>query len=132
MPARNITESKILSKGLLSKRLGFVSIPEKINHWQLKQDHETFGINIGLRLHFGKKIIPSFSEPPFFQIPSNLTPYINEMEEESIKVSKHAINYSNLSIEEIDTLHQRSYNESITINSVDKDSGIVIWDRVDH
>ena len=54
------------------------------------------------------------------------------MEEESIKVSKHAINYPNLSIEEIDTLHQRSYNDSIIINSVDKESGIVIWDRVDH
>ena len=54
------------------------------------------------------------------------------MEEESIKVSKHAINYPNLSIEEIDTLHQRSYNDSIKINSVNKDRGIVIWDRVDH
>lgn len=40
--ARNITESEIK---LLSKSLGFVAMPEKVNRWQFKQDHEKFGRN---------------------------------------------------------------------------------------
>ena len=137
MSSRNITEAEIK---VFKKGLGFVPTPEKINRWQLKSDLEKFRRNIRLRMHFANEVTPNFFESPSFRIPSNWTPYINdvylemylsETKEELIKINEHGMSYSNLSKEERDALHNLSQNDSIIIKPADNGSGIVIWDRSD-
>ena len=105
LSSSNITEAEIK---VFNKGLGFVLTPEKINRWQLKFDLEKFGRNVRLRIDFVNEVTPNFSESPSFRIPSNWTPYINdvylemyfsEMEEELMKINEHGTNYSNLSKE---------------------------------
>ena len=137
LSSRNITEAEIK---VFKKGLGFVPTPEKINSWQLKNDLEKFGRNIRLRMHLENEVTPNFFESPSLRIPSNWTPYINdvylemylsEIEEELMKINEHGMNYSNLSKEERDALHNLSHDDSIMIKTADKGSGIVIWDRSD-
>ena len=84
-------------------------------------------------MYFANEVTPNFSKSPSFQIPSNWTPYINnvylemylsEIEEELMKINKHGVNYSNLSKEE--RLHNLSHNDSIIIKPAYKGSQIVI------
>ena len=49
-----------------------------------------------------------------------------------MKINEHGINYSNLSKEESDALHNLSHNDSLIIKPADKGSEIVIWDRSDY
>ena len=42
------------------------------------------------------------------------------------------MNYSNLSKEDRDALHNLSHDDSIIIKPADKGSGIVIWNRSDY
>ena len=132
MSSRNIAEAEIK---VFKIGLGFVPTPIKINRWQLKNNLEKFGRNIRLRMHFVNEVTPNFSESYSFQIPSNWTPYINdvylemylsEIEEELMKINEHGMNYSNLSKEERDALHNLSHDDSIIIKPDDKGSGIVI------
>ena len=58
---RNITEAEIK---VFKKGLRFVPTPEKINHWQLKNDLEKFRRNIRLPMHFANEVTPNFSESP--------------------------------------------------------------------
>ena len=90
-------------------------------------------------MYFANEVTPNFSKSPSFQIPSNWTPYINnvylemylsEIEEELMKINKHGVNYSNLSKEE--RLHNLSHDDSIIIKPAYKGSQIVIWDRSDY
>ena len=133
MSSRNIAEAEIK---VFKIGLGFVPTPIKINRWQLKNNLEKFGRNIRLRMHFVNEVTPNFSESYSFQIPSNWTPYINdvylemyltEIEEELMKINEHGMNYSNLSKEERDTLHNLSHDHSIIIKPADIGSGIVTW-----
>ena len=55
---------------LLSKGLSFVPTPEKIDHWQVKNDLEKFGRNIRLKMHFLNEHTSSLSEVPAFNTPS--------------------------------------------------------------
>ena len=120
LSSRNITEAEIK---VFKKGLGFVPTPEKINSWQLKNDLEKFGRNIRLRMHLENEVTPNFFESPSLRIPSNWTPYINdvylemylsEIEEELMKINEHGMNYSNLSKEERDALHNILHDDSIT------------------
>ena len=138
LSSRNITEAEIK---VFKKGLGFVPTPEKINRWQLKNDLEKFGRNVRLRMHFANEVTPNFSESPSFRIPSNWTPYINdvylevylsEIKDELMKINEHGMNYSNLRKEERDALHNLSHDDSIIIKPADKGTGIVIWDRSDY
>ena len=132
LSSRNIAEAEIK---VFKRGLGFVPTPIKINHWHLKNDLEKFGRNIRLRMHFVNEVTPNFSESPSFQIPSNWTPYINdvylemylsEIEEELMKINERGMNYSNLSKEERDALHNLSHDDSIIIKPAYKGSQIVI------
>ena len=58
--------------------------------------------------------------------------YLSEIEEELMKINENGMNYSNLSKEERDALHNLSHDDSIIIKPADKGSGIVIWDRSDY
>ena len=58
--------------------------------------------------------------------------YLSEIEEELMKINEHGMNYSSLSKEERDALHNLSNDDSIIIKPADKGSGIVIWDRSDY
>ena len=133
LSSRKITEAEIK---VFKKGLCFVPTPEKINRWQLKNGLEKFGRNIRLRMHFVSEVTPNFSKSPSFRIPSNWIPYINdvylemyltEIEEELMKIKEHGMNYSNLSKEERDTLHNLSHDHSIIIKPADIGSGIVTW-----
>ena len=133
LSSRNITEAEIK---VFKKGLCFVPTPEKINRWQLKNGLEKFGRNIRLQMHFVSEVTPNFSKSPSFRIPSDWTPYINdvylemyltEIEEELMKIKEHGMNYSNLSKEERDTLHNLSHDHSIIIKPADIGSGIVTW-----
>ena len=86
-------------------------------------------------MHFANEVTPNFSKSPSFQIPSNWTPYINniylemylsEIEEDLMQINKHGVNSSNLSKEERDALHNLSHNDSIIIKPAYKGSQIVI------
>ena len=86
-------------------------------------------------MHFVSEVTPNFSKSPSFRIPSNWTPYINdvylemyltEIEEQLMKINEHGMNYSNLSKEERDTLHNLSHDDSIIIKPAYKGSQIVI------
>ena len=138
LSSRNITELEIK---VFKKGLGFVPTTEKINRWQLKNFLEKFGRNITLQMYFANEVTPIFSESPSFRIPSNWTSYINDVflemylsaiEDELMKIKEHGMNYSNLSKEERDALHNLSHDDSIIIKPADKGSGIVIWDRSDY
>ena len=138
LSSRNITEAEIK---VFKKGLRFVPTPEKINRWQLKNDFEKFGRNIRLRMHFPNVVTPNFFESPPFRIPSNWTPYINdvylemylrEIEQELMKINEYGMNYSSLNKEERDALHILSHDDSIIIKPADKGSGIVIWNRSDY
>ena len=76
---------------LLSRGLGFVPTPEKIDRWQVKQDLEKFVRNLRLKIYYLDQPTPYFSETPAFRAPSNWTPiirdvqlemYLSEIEEE--------------------------------------------------
>ena len=54
------------------------------------------------------------------------------MEEELIKINERGMNYSNLSKEQRDALHNLSHDDSIITKPAAKGSGIVIWDRPDY
>ena len=92
-------------------------------------------------MHFVIEVTPNFSKSPSFQIPSNWTPYINdvylemflsEIEEELIQINKHGMNYSNLSKEERDASLNLSHDDSIIIKHADKGSGRAFWGRSDY
>ena len=120
MSSRNITEAEIK---VFKKGLCFVPTPEKINRWQLKNGLEKFGRNIRLRMHFVSEVTPNFSKSPSFRIPSNWTPYINdvylemylcEIEEELMKINKRGMK------KDRDALHNLSHDDSIIIKPADK------------
>ena len=70
-------ETKLLSKGL-----GFVPTPEKINHWQLKQDLQKFVRNLRLKMYYLDQPIPFFTETSAFRPPSNWTPLSRDTQSE--------------------------------------------------
>ena len=95
-------EIKILSRGL-----GFVPTPEKIDRSQVKQDLEKFGRNLRLKIYYLDQPTPHFFETPAFR--ANWTPiirdiqsemYLSEIEEEILKINEEGKNYPNLSKEE--------------------------------
>ena len=94
---RTFSEAEIK---LLSRGLGFVPTPEKIDRWQVKQDLEKFGRNLRLKIYYLDQPTPYFSETPAFRAPSNWIPivgyvelemYLSEIEEEILKINKEEI-----------------------------------------
>ena len=85
-------------------------------------------------MHFANEITSKFSESPWFRIPFNWIPYINEVylethlseiEEELLKVNENDMIYSNLTKEKRDALYNLSHDDSIKIKPADKGSRIL-------
>ena len=94
---------------LLSRGLGFVPTPEKIDRGQLKQDLEKFGRNLRLKISYLGQPAPLFLETPAFRPPSNWMPlirdtqlelYLSDIEDELLKINEDGKNYANISKEE--------------------------------
>ena len=51
---------------LLSRGLGFVTTPEKIDLWQFKQDLEKFGRNLRLKMYYLDQPTPFFRRRQHF------------------------------------------------------------------
>ena len=126
---------------LLSRGLGFVPTPEKIDRFQIKRDLEKFGRNLRLKMHFLDQPTPEFSEVPVFKPPSNWTPlirdtpleiYLSEIEEEIMNINEEGKNYPNLSKEERNALRDLIGDDSIVIKPADKGSAIVVWGKQDY
>ena len=72
---RNITDDEL---SLSSKGPSFVSMPEKIDRWQVKNDLEKFGRSIRFKMCFLNEPSPSFSKVPAFKTPSKWTQIIKD------------------------------------------------------
>ena len=135
---RLFTDSEIK---LLSRGLGFVPTPEKIDRCQIKRDLEKFGRNFRLKMYYLDQPTSAFSEVPVFRPPSNWTPlirdtqleiYLSEIEEKLMNINEEGNNYPNLSKEERKSLQNLMEDDTIVIKPADKGSAIVIWDKDDY
>ena len=116
-------------------------MPEKIDHWQVKNDLEKFGRIIRLKMHFLNEPSPSFSEVPAFKTPSKWTNiikdiqlefYLPEIEDEIMQIDKQGQNYPNLTKKECEAMKELMNGCNIIIKPAGKGSGIFIWDMQDY
>ena len=119
----------------------FVPTPEEINKLLAKKDLENFGRTIRLKMYYANEPTPSFSEEPVFKVPSNWTPYINEVQlkmylsehkDKILSIDEKGHNYPKLSKDERKALKDLMKDPSIVIKSADKVSAFVVWDKENH
>ena len=135
---RILTETEIK---VLEKSLNFAPIQNKINETELRTDFNEFFRRMRTKCYFKDEPTKEFSNIPAFSHKSTWTPpngylnlevYLSQIESEVFKIPKEQLGYPNLTKLEWESTRSLAGDRSSFIKKADKDSCVVVWDRLDY